>query len=441
MLQGTADGRNLVGVKFNRDAVVAWAAGICGGAGALGAVLVTFTGSSWHILVLALACLAAVTLLLLIIAGLAPLSRIFRWARRPQMLTPEEIDRARISLHAALSGAWSEDGSEVYEDFPMRVSFAPWTEDVSSQRCQEAAARGGDSVAKRFQAGDFNSVAEAFSQVPRYRRVVLGEAGAGKTVLMAELQRRLVEAPQPGDPSPVIVSAAAWRPDRQSLIDWLTQQLAADYGWLSVAHARALVTRGIVLPILDGLDEMPSSLRPHAIARINTSHVYRPLIVTSREGEYRDAVRENRVGVKGAAVVVVQPLHLEDIRAYLDAAGGDGWGKVLDEMDANGALARVLTNPLMLWLARIEYERESPESLTLFGDRRSLENFLLGQFVPSVYSGDSGHAPGGQFRGTTQKAERWLVPRPVTFASSVTMVPLAGRDGPGRRGRTGSLSR
>jgi hypothetical protein len=348
-------------------------------------VLATFTGSGWHITAWVLIAVAVVAL---IIAGLAPLGRIARLAGRPQPATPEEIDRARINLHAALSGAWSQEGSEVYGDLPMRVRFA----------------RADGAGPKRSQAGDFNSVAEAFSQVPRYRRVVLGEAGAGKTVLVTELQRRLVEAPRPGDPLPVIVRAAAWKPDRKSLLDWLAQQLNHDYGWLPVAHARALVARGIVLPILDGLDEMPDSLRPDAIARINKYHMYRPLIVTSREREYRDAVRETHVGVKGSAVVAVQPLRRKDTRAYLDAAGADRWAKVLGQVNAApaGPLARVLANPLMLWLARVEYDGYSPDELTLFGSHEPLENHLLAEFVPSVYS------VAGRFRCTAQQAKRWL---------------------------------
>ena len=53
---------------------------------------------------------------------------------KAQPPTPDEVDRARINLHAALSGAWSEEGSEVYEDLPMRVSFAIWTEDTGPKR-------------------------------------------------------------------------------------------------------------------------------------------------------------------------------------------------------------------------------------------------------------------------------------------------------------------
>jgi hypothetical protein len=397
-----------VDVKFDRNAVVGWTAGVCAGAAALAAVIETFS-PRLHVAVLVLAAVATTALAVLIFIGLMPFSGISRWTRRPQPPSPEEIDQARVNLHAALSGAWSEEGSEVYEDVPMRVKFAPWTGVVTPQVVREAVRTDGP-ASKRSQTGNFNTVAETFARSPRYRRVVLGEAGAGKTVLVAELQRRLVEAPQPGDPLPVIVPAAAWRPDRQPLLEWLAQQLAADYGSLPVAHARALVARGGVLPILDGLDEMPSSLRPVAIDRINKYHVYRPLIVTSREDEYRDAIRKTHIGVKGSLVVAVKPLRPKDSRAYLAAASGDLWTVALGGMDSDkdGPLPSVLANPLMLWLTRVEYDGKTPNDLTLFGSRRSLENFLLRQFVPSVYAHDSRQAAATQFRCTAQQAKRWL---------------------------------
>jgi hypothetical protein len=290
----------------------------------------------------------------------------------------------------------------------MRVRFARWTEAAGSQGPQGAAPV--DALgAEQSYAGDFDSVADAFSQEPRYRRVLLGEAGAGKTVLVTELQRKLVEAPRPGDPLPVVVPAAAWRADEQSLLDWLADQLAADYGWLPVAHARALVARGMVLPILDGLDEMPKSLRPAAIARINKHHVYRPLVVTSREEEYRVAADQNGSGVKGSVAVAVQPLLPADTRRYLDPTGSGGWAEVLGEMDADGGeLAGVLANPLMLWLARVEYEGKSPDNLTLFGSGRSIKRYLLDEFVPAVYADDFGQTKAGQFRCTGLQAKRWL---------------------------------
>jgi NACHT domain len=366
--------------------------------------LLTGKGLAW------VAQASEVASLVLVVVGVlvVPVGRVAGWVRRPQPPTPEEIAAARNNLQAALSGAWSEEGSEVYEDLPMRVRFGPWIEAVDSQGPQDAA-RVDAPAAEQSQAGGFDSIADAFSQEPRYRRVVLGEAGAGKTVLVTELQRKLVEAPRPGDPLPVIVRAAAWRPDRQSLLDWLADQLAADYGWLPVTLARALVARGMVLPILDGLDEMDRSLRPSAIARINKHHVYRPLVVTSREKEYRDAANRNGAGVKGMVVVAVQPLLPADTMRYLDPSGKGAWARVLGEMDTDSSeLARVLANPLMLWLARLEYQGKSPDNLTFFGSGRAVERYLLDEFVPAVYAGDSARPTAGQFRCTAPQAKRWL---------------------------------
>jgi hypothetical protein len=353
---------------------------------------------------------SAIAVVVFAITGpmVGPVGRVVSWLRKPQPPTPEEIISARNNLQAALSGAWSEKGSEVYEYLPMPVTFTRWIEAVGSQG-PHGAVPSDAPAARQSQAGAFDSVADAFSHEPRYRRVVLGEAGAGKTVLVTELQRKLVEVPKPGDPVPVIVPAAPWRPDRQSLLDWLGERLAADYGWLPVAHARALVARGMVLPILDGLDEMPISLRPVAIARINKHHMYRPLVVTSREEEYRTAASQNRSGVKGSVAVAVQPLLSADTRRYLDPTGSGGWAQVLDDMDARGGeLARVLANPLMLWLARVEYEGKSPDNLTLFGSGKSIELYLLDEFVPAVYADNSGQPIAGQFHCTAQQAKRWL---------------------------------
>ena len=329
------------------------------------------------------------------LAGLMPRgdrTGIARFLRRPQPPTADEIATARKNLHAALSGAWSDDVSEVYEDEPMHVRFTVWPPD-----------------ADQLQAGDFESVAEAFARKPRYRRVVLGTAGSGKSVLMAELQRKLVEAPSgPDEPLPVIVRAGAWRPKKQPLLDWLAQQLATDYGWLPVSHARALIARGMVLPILDGLDEMPSGQQRAAIARINKHHIYRPLILTSREREFARAVAGHGADVKHAAVVAVQPLLPDAIKDYLDPTGRGGWTAVLSDLNADDVLADVLANPLMLYLARVEYTGRNPENLTLIDNKSATEKHLLREFVPAVYREDPRQPDIRRFHCSAQQAMRWL---------------------------------
>lgn len=345
----------------------------------------------------------------LAVAGVlaAPFGKVAQWLRGPQPLTMQQIVGAESRLRATLTAAWDAEGSAVYQDQPMHVRFSSWAEVVDRQVLPDVPWPDVP-AAGQPSAGDFRGVAEAFSCEPRFRRVVLGEAGAGKTVLVAELQRRLLATPASAGPVPVIVPAGDWRPDERSLLDWLADRLAADYAWLPVTHARALVAGSKVLPILDGLDEMPRALQPAAITRINEHHVYRPLIVTSREEQYVDAIRQNGEGIKDASVAAISPLLSADIRAYLDPTGRSPWTAVLAGMDANSPLAAVLANPLMLWLARIVYTDKSPDHLMFFDTRTALENHFLDQFVPAVYKTGPGWPHGREFRCTEREAERWL---------------------------------
>lgn len=49
---------------------------------------------------------------------------------------------------------------------------------------------------------------------------------------------------------------------------------------------------GLILPVLDGLDELPDGVRGSAITHINDAlRPGEPLVVTSRTGPYADAVR------------------------------------------------------------------------------------------------------------------------------------------------------
>jgi hypothetical protein len=356
-----------------------------------------------------LAKLSEIASFVLVAAGLlvAPFGKIGQWLRGPQPITSEELAKALTRLQATLNAAWVEEGSGIYEYLPMEVRFAAWPE-AGGQTTGGAGEWEADGLG--YLAGDFDDVAEVFARKPRYRRIVLGEAGAGKTVLVKELQRSLLETPGSVSPLPVIVPAAAWKPDRQSLLDWLAQQLAEDHAWLAVTHARALIAGGKVLPILDGLDEMPVELQPVAIARLNEHRVYRPLVVTSRPEEYWKAVGVNGAGVTRAEVVGVLPLLDTDIRAYLDPGGSGLWHELLSDMqaDAIGELGSVLANPLMLWLARVDYDGENPGELALFGSGRSIENHLLDKLVPAVYRADTSPLAHMRFHSDEKKAKHWL---------------------------------
>ena len=114
--------------------------------------------------------------------------------------------------------------------------------------------------------------------VPTGRLMVLGEPGSGKTMLMVGLVLDLLARRAAGGPVPILATLASWDPARQDLHDWLGATLVTGYpdlagppppGFAGDNRFAALVKAGLILPVLDGLDEIPEAARPVAITRIN----------------------------------------------------------------------------------------------------------------------------------------------------------------------------
>jgi NACHT domain len=278
-------------------------------------------------------------------------------------------------------------------------------------------------------AGSGNHLVTALAQVPTGRLVVLGEPGTGKTTLMVRLALDLLASRTSGAPVPVLASLASWNPSERDLHDWLADQLAIDHPALATAQPNkgrpdritALLSAGLILPILDGLDEIPEEVRGPAITRINDS--LRPgdqLIVTCRTRPYRDAVQPPggaEITLQAAAVIQLCPLDPADVSRYLrDGAGSAGaparWDPVLAALGTKAPAGRALVTPLMVDLARTIYnpppgertaELRDPAELCRLHDRAAVEAHLLDAFIPAVYRSRSAS------RWDGRQAERWLV--------------------------------
>ncbi|MFF7127206.1 NACHT domain-containing protein [Streptomyces sp. NPDC008240] len=87
------------------------------------------------------------------------------------------------------------------------------------------------------------------------RLVVTGSAGAGKTVLALDLLLALIDGRAKDDPVPVRIPLSLWDTKRQLLPELLQQRLVDACDW-PADLAAGLVRHHLVLPVLDGLDEM-----------------------------------------------------------------------------------------------------------------------------------------------------------------------------------------
>ena len=234
---------------------------------------------------------------------------------------------------------------------------------------------------------------------------------------MVRLVLDLLQRRSRGDVVPVLMSAASWNPTAQDLYSWLTRQLLIAYPALaaplspsdegSSSRVEALLQARLVMPILDGFDELPEAVRGQAIAEINDQ--LRPgerLVLTSRTAEYHQAIHP--VAGPEVTLAAAQSNRARSMRRTSSPISGKpraARGVPLAGIQSSlrwhgrGALAQASSNPLMIGLARSIYnprpgERTDalpdPAELCSFGGRESIEGHPLDGFIPAVYRPTSG---------------------------------------------------
>ncbi|MFI7234838.1 helix-turn-helix domain-containing protein [Streptomyces cyaneofuscatus] len=331
---------------------------------------------------------------------------------------PEALADAVRDLATEVRRRWrrEEEQRRVHDPFPLPVRWAS-APTALVDRAENIQRLGpGEELGRVDLDGDLRSTADVYRRIPSGRLVVLGRAGSGKSVLTIRLALDLLDPADPYGRVPVIFSVGSWDPSATALRDWMIGRLLRDHPHLSrrssggATLAAALVDADLVLPVLDGFDEIAEGLRPEALDALNASSL--PLVLTSRREEYAEAVRAARSPLVWAGAVELADLTPDDLADYLPrtaravgraddlsaapAARGSMWDAVLAELRGSGdpaptRLAAVLATPLMVVLARTLYSesasRDPAELLdpVRFPSVRSLEEHLLAGFVPAVY--------------------------------------------------------
>jgi hypothetical protein len=341
------------------------------------------------------------------------------------------LESIAAGLAAAVAEQWREEARarRLQDPWPLPVAWRSAHPDLADHahvvfgdgRPGAAGPTGGAAPVT----GDLLDVAQVFGSLPHQRLAVLGAPGSGKSVFALVLTLALLERRQVNAAVPVLLPAASWDPARASFAEWIADYLAGNYhlvgrkGQAGRAVAGELVEGGYVLPVLDGLDEMPVEVASGAITELNRSlDRDQPIVVTCRTREYRQAVESGDV-LTMAAVIELEALDLPTVRRYLTETSPAGararrWAPILDAMtaDPRGTLASVLRTPLMVCLARAVYgdtPRDPSELLDpRFGDPSALEEHLLDQLIPATYERRSRRATNAPPSWRTEGVAAWL---------------------------------
>jgi hypothetical protein len=212
--------------------------------------------------------------------------------------------------------------------------------------------------------------------------LILGEPGAGKSTLLLELALYLVKQAEQDTALllPILLPLSSWASSRRSLQDWLIEQCVLLYN-VPRRLSQQWIQMGVILPLLDGLDEMDATARSACIAAINTYHQahLQPLVVCSRINEYKASSRRGRLTLHAA--IVVQPLSPEQVDTYLMSLGKPV-AALRTTLCKHAALRRLATTPLMLQVLIGAYQgtniRELPKK------RVALQQRVWNDYIESL---------------------------------------------------------
>ena len=201
--------------------------------------------------------------------------------------------------------------------------------------------------------------------------LIIGEPGAGKTMLLLELLECLLRRAQedPGFPVPVLFSLGAWRRGDRALRDWMCDQLVGVYN-LPPKLSRYLIDENEVMPLLDGLDEVDEKLRGSCLNAINAfcQDYQGPIAVSVRSDDYRRL--EAKLNLLTA--VIVRPISRPQVRSLI--ARDPELLVVKNALHEDPPLWGLMTNPLMLRIAASAYLLLAPGALRTMStveDRRA----------------------------------------------------------------------
>ncbi|MFD4370596.1 hypothetical protein [Streptomyces sp. NPDC058486] len=261
---------------------------------------------------------------------------------------------------------------------------------------------------------------------------VLDDAGTGKSLAALSMVLDLARDRQPGQAVALRMAATSWT--GQELEEWLVRHLVTTFG-VGRGPARRLVEERLVLPVVDGIDELdppgtaPYSSRAADLVRLLNAwqHGTQPaaVVVTCRRGVH-DGLVGAEAHLRAAAVVRLAPVDAEQSHAFLRGsvadteAGLSRWRPVLDALatasrgtpsaqtPAVMRLRQALATPWRLSLTVAVYQertadghyRRDPAELLPLAASGTLHHHLLDLYVPAMLAarGDATVDPDGPAR-------------------------------------------
>lgn len=178
--------------------------------------------------------------------------------------------------------------------------------------------------------------------------LILGEAGAGKTMLLLYLARTLLAQAEIDEQRrmPVLFHLATWVQQRLTFEQWLVNELHSKYD-VPLSVGNIVLKADTIFPLLDGLDEVAATDRAACVQAIKDfaqrQPEQTPLVICCRSQEYRSLPQQLALHY----AVMLLPFTDEQINYYLTSVSGR-YSALRDTLSQDQELYELARRPLML---------------------------------------------------------------------------------------------
>ncbi len=276
----------------------------------------------------------------------------------------------------------------------------PWAMEVKIGKQAPEPIPHGQTIADVFERDDIKG-----------KLLILGQPGAGKTTTLLDLSKALLENAQQDatKPIPVLFNLSSWRDDKQTIAQWLVNELQEKYQ-VREAKGQELLEAKKLLPLLDGLDELAAQRQEGCVKAINTwlgsDLGVGKVTVCSRIHEYE--TYKTKLALNGA--ICLQSLEKAEIEQYLQRTGKTKLWPVISQDKTVLDLVQVPLWLSVLTLAQDELDLEKWSRLETDKERLTL---LLDAYVSSRLAAPLNEKNCKYYKlskvPTARKTRHWLV--------------------------------
>jgi MinD-like ATPase involved in chromosome partitioning or flagellar assembly len=191
--------------------------------------------------------------------------------------------------------------------------------------------------------------------------LILGEPGSGKSTTLLDLAGTLLDRAGADikERVPIVLNLSSWK-KKQALAEWISGELSEKYR-VPRKIARFWLERDYLVPLLDGLDEIETSMQPECVAAINAFiEELKPsgLVICCQLNVYQWL--PGRLKLNGA--ILLEPLSKDEVAEYLTAAGSK-LAALREAVDTDPVLQEMAQTPLMLSIMSLAFQGADGDDL------------------------------------------------------------------------------